>query len=118
MKEANPIVDKSKKFAVRIVKLYKYLCENHAEYVLSKQVLRSGTSIGANVKEAVRAQSKADFNTKMHVAMKEASETEYWLELLEETNYITKGQAESILADCVELIRILMAITKTLKSNS
>ena len=105
-------------FAVRIVKLYKYLLNNHSEYVLSKQVLRSGTSIGANVKEATRAQSKADFNTKMHIAMKEAVETEYWLELLEKTGYITQEQAKNILADCVELIKILIAITKTIKGNS
>ena len=118
MKESNVIVDKSMDFAVRIVKLYKYLKDTKSEYVLSKQVLRSGTSIGANVKEATRAQSKADFNTKMHIAMKEAVETEYWLELLEKTEYITKAQAESILSDCVELIKILIAITKTVKSNS
>ena len=118
MKESNLIVDKSMAFAVRIVKLYKYLKENKSEYVLSKQVLRSGTSIGANVKEATRAQSKADFNTKMHIAMKEAVETEYWIELLEKTEYLTKPQAESILSDCVELIKILIAITKTVKSNS
>ena len=79
MNESNVIVSKSMAFAVRIVNLYKYLKNEKSEYVLSKQVLRSGTSIGANVKEAVRAQSKADFNTKMHIAMKEASETEYWL---------------------------------------
>lgn len=118
MREPNLIVDKSMAFAVRIVNLYKYLGKKHSEYVLSKQVLRSGTSIGANVKEAARAQSKADFNTKMHIAMKEAVETEYWLELLEKTEYITHDQAESMLADCVELIRILIAITKTVKSNS
>ena len=118
MKEPNLIVDKSMSFAVRIVNLYKYLKNKQSEYVLSKQVLRSGTSIGANVKEATRAQSKADFNTKMHIAMKEAVETEYWLELLERTNYITQEQAKSILADCVELIKILIAITKTVKSNS
>lgn len=75
MKENNVIVDKSKTFAVRIIKLYKYLCENKKEYVLSKQLLRSGTSIGANVKEAVRGQSKADFIAKMSIALKEASET-------------------------------------------
>lgn len=118
MREPNLIVDKSMAFAVRIVNLYKYLKEKRSEYVLSKQVLRSGTSIGANVKEATRAQSKADFNTKMHIAMKEAVETEYWLELLEQTDYITHDQSESMLADCVELIRILIAITKTVKSNS
>ena len=118
MYKQNLIVDKSMAFAVRIVNLYKYLKVTHSEYVLSKQVLRSGTSIGANVKEATRAQSKADFNTKMHIAMKEAVETEYWLELLEKTEYITKAQAASMLADCVELIKILIAITKTVKSNS
>lgn len=118
MAENNIIVEKSKAFAIRIINLYKYLKAEKSEYVLSKQLLRSGTSIGANVKEAVRAQSKADFNTKMHIAMKEASETEYWLELLEATDYITHVQAESMLKDCVELIKILMAITKTLKNNS
>lgn len=118
MRESNVIVDKSMKFAVRIVNLYKYLKDEKSEFVLSKQVLRSGTSIGANVKEATRAQSKADFNAKMHIAMKEAVETEYWLELLEKTEYLTEAQARSILADCVELIKILMAITKTVKSNS
>ena len=118
MKESNLIVDKSMDFAVRIVNLYKFLRHNRSEHILSKQVLRSGTSIGANVKEATRAQSKADFNTKMHIAMKEAVETEYWIELLEKTEYITKIQAESLLADCTELIKILMAITKTVKSNS
>ena len=118
MAENNIIVEKSKAFAIRIINLYKYLKAEKSEYVLSKQLLRSGTSIGANVKEAVRAQSKADFNTKMHIAMKEASETEYWLELLEATDYITHTQAESMLKDCVELIKILMAITKTLKNNS
>ena len=118
MKESNLIVDKSMDFAVRIVNLYKFLRHNRSEHILSKQVLRSGTSIGANVKEATRAQSKADFNTKMHIAMKEAVETEYWIELLEKTEYLTKPQAESILSDCVELIKILIAITKTVKSNS
>ena len=118
MNESNVIVSKSKAFAIRIVNLYKYLKDEKSEYVLSKQVLRSGTSIGANVKEAIRAQSKADFNTKMHIAMKEASETEYWLELLEQTNYITKSQAESILNDCVEIIKILIAITKTVKKGA
>ncbi len=118
MKKFNVIVDKSMDFAVRIVKLYKFLKDTRSEYVLSKQVLRSGTSIGANIKEATYAQSKADFNAKMYIAMKEASETEYWIELLERTEYITKKQAESLLTDCVELIKILTAITKTVKSNS
>ena len=113
----NVVADKSMAFAVRIVNLYKYLRDNKSEYVLSKQLLRSGTSIGANVKEAERAQSKADFNAKMHIAMKEASETEYWLELLEKTDYLTATQAKSILTDCVELIKILVSITKTTQSR-
>ena len=84
----NIIVVKSKDFAIRIVKLYKYLNKNKKEYVLSKQLLKSGTSIGANVKEAIRGQSKPDFYAKMNIALKEASETEYWLEILKETEYI------------------------------
>ncbi len=92
MKENNVVVEKSKKFAIRIIKLYQYLCENKKEFILSKQLLRSGTSIGANVKEAIRGQSKADFISKLNISLKETSETEYWLELLYETNYITKVQ--------------------------
>ena len=117
MNDSNVIADKSMAFAVRIVNLYKYLKEEKLEYVMSKQLLRCGTSIGANVKEALRAQSKADFNTKMHIAMKEASETEYWLELLRKTDYLTKAQADSMLKDCTELLKILIAITKTIKNN-
>ena len=109
----NIIVDKSKTFAVRIIRLYQYLCSQKKEYVLSKQILRSGTSIGANVKEAIRGQSKADFYAKMNIALKEASETEYWLELLHETDYISEKEFESIYSDCQELLKILMAITKT-----
>ena len=92
----NPIVDKSKKFALRIIKLYKYLITEKREYVLSKQILRCGTSIGANVKEAIRGQSKADFYAKMNIALKEASETEYWLELLHESDYIEFSHFQSI----------------------
>ncbi|MCL2698609.1 MAG: four helix bundle protein, partial [Oscillospiraceae bacterium] len=90
MNKENIVVDKSKKFAVRIVRLYKFLCEDKKEYVLSKQLLRSGTSVGANVKEAIRGQSKADFTAKMNIALKEISETEYWLEILHETNYLNE----------------------------
>lgn len=111
----NLVADKSKRFAVRIVNLYKYLCESSQEYVLSKQLLRSGTSIGANVRESTRAQSEADFYSKLNIALKEASETEYWLEILYETGYITKNQFDSIYLDCVELIRILVSITKQQK---
>lgn len=104
-------------FAVRIVNLYKYLVKNHSEYVLSKQLLRSGTSIGANVREAVYAQSRADFNAKMYIALKEAGESAYWIELLEQTEYLTPTQANSIYDDCDELVKILFSITKTTKTN-
>lgn len=114
----NIIVVKSKAFAIRIVKLSKYLNDCKKEYILSKQLLKSGTSIGANVKEAVRGQSKADFYAKMNIALKEASETEYWLEILAETDYIEKNLFESMYFDCQELIKNLMSITKTQKCNS
>ena len=112
MKTNNIIVDKSKAFALRIIKLYKYLNDEKHEYILSKQVLRSGTSIGANVKEAIRGQTPADFYSKMSIALKEVSETEYWLELLYESDYIEKIHFDSIYEDCQEIIRILIAITK------
>ncbi len=111
--EDNIIATKSKTFAIRCIKLYKHLVENKKEYVLSKQLLRSGTSIGANVKEAIRGQTKADFGAKMNIALKEASESEYWLELLYETKYITESEADSILIDCQELLRLLTSIVKT-----
>ena len=113
----NIIVVKSKDFAIRIVKLYRYLNENKKEYVISKQLLKSGTSIGANVKEAIRGQSKPDFYAKMNIALKEASETEYWLEILKETEYIDDVSFKSIYADCQEILKILMSITKTQKSD-
>ncbi len=113
----NVIKVKSKAFALRIIKLYQFLSVQKREVVLSKQVLRSGTSIGANVKEGIRAQSKADFYAKMGIALKETSETEYWLELLYESGYIEKAPFESIYADCQELLKILVAITKTAKAK-
>lgn len=113
MKTENIVADKSKMFAVRIVKLYQYLCTEKREFVLAKQLLRSGTSIGANVKEAIRGQSKADFISKMSIALKEASETEYWLELLYETDFLDKNQFESIYADNQELLKILTSIIKS-----
>lgn len=115
--DGNLVVIKSKRFAIRCVNLYKFLHKEHHEYVMSQQVLRSGTSIGANVKEAVRAQTMPDFITKMNIALKEASESEYWIELLHETNYIDDGCAKSLLEDCVELIRLLTAIVKTSKEK-
>ncbi len=116
-KEENIIASKSKAFAIRCINLYKYLRENKNEYVMSKQLLRSGTSIGANVKEAIRGQSKADFGTKMNIALKEASESEYWIELLQETDFLADIEAESILTDCRELLKILTAIVKTAYTN-
>jgi four helix bundle protein len=108
---------KSKAFAVRIIKMYQYLCEEKKEYVLSKQVLRSGTSIGANIREAKRAQSTPDFYAKLFISLKEAEETEYWLELLVETDYITKEIFNSIYTDCEEIIKMLVSSTKTLKES-
>lgn len=108
----NAILNKSKKFAIRCVNLYKYLCKEKSEFVMSKQLLRSGTSIGANIKEGVRAQSKADFYAKLCIALKEASETEYWLEILYETDYVSKDHFENINADCTELLKLLTSICK------
>lgn len=113
----NLIASKSLDFAVRIVNLYKYLTRKQKEYVLSKQILRSGTSIGANVSEGERAQSRADFLTKMTIALKEANETKYWLTLLYRTNYINKAQYDSILNDLAEILRILTAICKAVSSD-
>ncbi|MBR5710097.1 MAG: four helix bundle protein [Thermoguttaceae bacterium] len=111
----NIIVDKSKAFALKFIRLYEYLNSYKREYVLSKQILRSGTSIGANVKEATRAQSKPDFYSKMNIALKEASETEYWLELFHESGYLDSNAFMSIYQDCQELIRLLVSITKSQK---
>lgn len=113
MKTDNIIVEKSKAFAIRIINSYKYLCEEKHEYILSKQLLRSGTSIGANVKEAIRGQSKDDFIHKLNISLKEASESEYWIELLFETDHITKQQFDSLIGDCRELIKLLTSIIKT-----
>ncbi len=107
---------KSKKFAVRIVRLYQYLCEEKREFILSKQLLRSGTSIGANLAEAECAISKKDFLAKVYIALKECSETLYWLELLAETDYLSEQEFRSINADCDELRRMLSATTKTIRS--
>lgn len=113
----NAIVDKSKAFAIRIIKLYQYLTSEKQEYTLSKQVLRSGTSIGANVRESLRAQSKADFISKQNIALKEADETCYWLELLHETDFITDNVFENIYTEANEIIKLLVSIIKTAKST-
>jgi four helix bundle protein len=112
------VFEKSKKFSLRIIGLYKYLCDEKKEFVLSKQLLRSGTSIGANIEEANCAISKKDFLAKMYIAFKESSETAYWLELLYGAEYLSKTEFESINLDCIELQKILSSITKTTKDNS
>lgn len=114
----NIIVLKSKTFALRIMKLNQYLFPDKSITDIRKQVLRSGTSIGANVKEAIRGQSKADFYSKINIALKEASETEYWLEILYESGYIPKKAYESIYSDCQEILKILMAISKSQNSEN
>ncbi len=118
MDSKNIILSKSKAFAIRIIKLNIYLQDTKKEYVLSKQLLRSGTSIGANVREGVNAFSKADFVFKMNIALKEACETEYWLELLNETGYLTDNEFFGIYRDCNELSKLLTSIVKSSKAIS
>lgn len=113
----NLILDKSKKFALRIIKLYQYLQNEKKEFVLSKQILRSGTSIGANVRESKNAQSKSDFVSKMSIALKEADETEYWLELLTESEILQTVQIDDLHKENIALIKILTSIIKSSKSN-
>ena len=114
----NVIVNKSFKFAIRIVKLYKYLCDEKKEYVLSKQLLRSGTSIGANINEAQEAQSKNDFISKLSISLKEARESKYWIELLKETDYLTIKEADSLLDNLTEILKLLTSIIKTTRTNN
>lgn len=113
----NLIKDKSYSFALRIVKMYRYLIAERKEYVLSKQVLRSGTAIGALVMEAEHAQSRADFINKMNIALKEANETVYWLSLLQDSEYIDEQMFNSIFPEAEELLKILISIVKTTKQN-
>ena len=113
MKDNNIIGTKSEDFAVRIVGLYKYLVENKTEYVMSKQMLRSGTSVGANISEALCGISRKDFLSKMYIAFKECNETKYWITLLYRTDYISEKEKNSIMNDCEELLRMISSITKT-----
>ena len=113
MKTDNVIVDKSKEFAIAVVRLYQQISSDRKEFVLSRQFGKCGTSIGANVHEAVRAQSHADFISKMSIALKEAEETEYWLDLLHETDYVDDSSFHVIQSQNGELLRLLMAICKT-----
>ncbi len=117
MKRDNVIQSKSYHFAIRIVELYKLIICEKKEFVMSKQVLRSGTAIGALIREAEHAQSKADFINKVNIALKEANETVYWLELLKDTAYLDEEHFESIHKDAVELVKILIKIVKTSRNN-
>lgn len=116
MKE-NILIEKSVIFASRIIKLHKYLIKDKKEHIIAKQIVRSGTSIGANINEANYGQSKADFISKMHIALKETAETEYWIKLLIMSDYVSEDLGESLLNDCLELKRILVASINTAKEN-
>lgn len=116
MKE-NVVKNKSFQFAIRIVKLYQFLCNEKKEFILSKQLLRSGTSVGAMIREAEHAESKSDFKHKMAIAQKEINETLYWLELLKETEYLSDVQFDSINADAIEIIKLITSIIKSAKTN-
>ncbi len=115
---SNLIEEKSFDFAVTIVKLNKYLIEQKREFVLSKQLLRSGTSIGANIAEAQQAQTKADFLTKINISLKETAETKYWLRLLIATDYLDENETRSLLDECVEIEKILYSIVRTTKNKN
>ncbi len=117
MEQENTVKFKSKRFAVRTVRLYKYLCETKKEFILSKQLLRSGTSIGANLAESECAMSERDFLAKVYIALKECSETIYWLDLLYETEYLAEDEYRSIKNDCEEMRRMLSSTTKTLAAK-
>ena len=110
-------LDKSKNFAIRIVRLYQYLCTEKKEFVLSKQLLRSGTSIGANLAEAIYGISDKDFLSKIYISLKECAETNYWLELLFKKDYLTEQQYQSINEDCTELIKLLTSSAKTMSTK-
>jgi len=113
----NIVKTKSRLFAIRIYKLYQYLCNERKEFILSKQILRSGTSIGANIAEAESSISRKEFVSKLHIALKEASETQYWLEFLCDVQLISKKQFADIFSDCKELLKLLTATIKTLKET-
>ena len=117
MKNDNIVQIKSYAFAIRIVKVYQYLCEHKKEFVLSKQLLRCGTSIGANIEEAIGGQSDKDFYAKLTISYKEARETHYWIRLLKDTDYLSEEQSESLLKDVTELLKIIGSIQKTLHNS-
>lgn len=117
MKSDNVIQEKSYAFALRIIKLYRILCEEKKEFVLSKQLLRSGTSIGANIEEAIGGQSQRDFLSKMSIAYKEAREAGYWLRLLRDSEILENRHADSMLSDCEEIIKLSGSIIKTMRQK-
>lgn len=117
MKKDNIVLDKSFRFAVRVIRLYQHLKDTKREFILSKQMLRSGTSIGANVRKGNNAESKADFIHKMGIAQKETDETMYWLELLKETDYLAANEFDSIYQDANELLKLIRSIIITSKNN-
>ncbi|WP_333694834.1 four helix bundle protein [Flavobacterium sp.] len=118
MRNDNVVQIKSYAFAVRIIEIFKYLSEQKKEYVLSKQLLRCGTSIGANIEEAIGGQSSIDFYAKLTISYKEARETNYWIRLLKDTNYLPEDEAESLLKDVDKLLRIIGSIQKTLRNST
>ena len=117
MSQDSVILDKSLRFAARIVKLHRYLSKEKHESVISKQIIRSGTSIGANANEAIYGVSKAEFIAKLQISLKETAETEYWLRLLVMSDYLTEAEGESLINDCLEIKRILIASLKTARPN-
>ncbi len=117
MKRENVILDKTYAFSIRIIKTYKELCDEKKEYTLAKQLLRSGTSIGANMEEAQGGQSKRDFFAKISISYKEARETKYWLRLLRDTQYLDKTLADSLITDCEEILKLIGSIQKTIKNQ-
>ena len=117
MSQDSVILTKSLKFATRIVKLYQYLTKEKHETVISKQIIRSGTSIGANANEAIYGVSKSDFIAKLQISLKETAETEYWLRLLVMSEYLSEPEGQSLIADCLEIKRILVSTLKTAKEN-
>ena len=118
MKKDNIIQIKSYNFAVRIIKLYKHLSQEKKEFILSKQLLRSGTSIGANIEEAIGGQSRKDFFAKLTIAYKEARESHYWIRLLKDTDFLTEKESSSLLLDIEEILKIIGSIQKTVRSTN
>lgn len=118
MSQNSVLIDKCLMFSGRILKLHKYLLKAKKEFTISRQIVRSATSIGANANEAIYAVSKADFIAKLHIALKETAETEYWIRLLKIAEYITEGESNSLLEDCLEIKRILISTLNTAKSKN